>query len=193
MAIELVGNWKKGFACDVHTLKSVYTGVNEYGYHSWDTIRTEMGELVHQLKNRGDKSAVEKIVDLLLLQYQWPESMDAIIPIPPTNRDRAIQPVREIAREFGARIGVPVLEDVIEKRSRCAELKNVDDPETRKDLLTKYMVLTGKHDLAEKNILLMDDVYRSGSTLWVATDKLYSQAGAGNVFVLTMTKTRSRR
>ncbi len=50
MSIELRGNWKRGFACDVHTLDSIYLGVNEFGYDQWENVRSEMGELLYQLK-----------------------------------------------------------------------------------------------------------------------------------------------
>ena len=50
MSIELLGNWKKGFAYDVHTLDSVYMGADEFGHDHWKTTRSEMGELVYRLK-----------------------------------------------------------------------------------------------------------------------------------------------
>lgn len=43
MTIEIKGNWKKGFAYDVHTLDSVYMGVDEVGRARWDATRSEMG------------------------------------------------------------------------------------------------------------------------------------------------------
>jgi predicted amidophosphoribosyltransferase len=100
MSIEIRGRWKKGFAHDVHTLGSVYMGVDEYGHVRWDTTRSEMGELVYQLKYNGDTSAISKIVDLLG-KYKGLETMDAIIPIPSTNKSRVTQPVYAIARELG--------------------------------------------------------------------------------------------
>ena len=42
-------------------------------------------------------------------------------------------------------------------------------------------------------ILLVDDLYRSGTTLRVATDLLKTTGKAEKVSVLTMTKTRSNR
>lgn len=193
MTIELKGNWKKGFAYDVHTLDSVYMGVDEHGHNRWDTTRSDMGELVYQLKYRRDKSVVGKIVDLIERKYKGLETLDAIIPIPSTKKSRTTQPVYEIARELGARIDVPVLEDVLEKRAGGPELKSVDDPHERKKLLKEHMVLISEHNLAGKNVLLVDDLYRSGATLSIATDILYQQAKAKGVFVLTMTKTRSKR
>ncbi len=116
MTIELKGNWKRGFAYDVHTLDSVYMGVDEYGHNRWETTRSRMGELVYQLKYQQDKRVLSKIVDLLE-KYKGLETMDAVIPIPSTNQNRATQPVCAIARELGARIDVPVLEDALEKRA----------------------------------------------------------------------------
>lgn len=109
MTIELKGNWKKGFAYDIHTLDSTYMGVDEYGHNRWETTRSEMGDLVYRLKYQGDNSAVCRIVDLLG-RYKGLETMDAIIPIPSTNKHRKTQPVYLIARELGARLKVPVLE-----------------------------------------------------------------------------------
>ncbi len=192
MTIEIKGNWRKGFAFDVHTLGSVYMGVDEFGHDRWDTTRTEMGELVYRLKYQNDISTIAKIVDLLG-KYKGLETMDAIVPIPSTNKQRPIKPVCEIARELGKRVEVPVMLDVLEKSHGGKELKNVDDPDERKRLLQESLKLTGKHDLFGKNILLLDDLYRSGTTLTVASEILYIQAKVKDVFVLAMTKTRRKK
>ncbi|MGB3916461.1 MAG: ComF family protein [Thiothrix litoralis] len=192
MTIELKGNWKRGFACDVHTLDSVYMGVDEHGHDSWQTTRSEMGELLYRLKYQGDASVVGQIVDRLG-KYKGLETMDAIIPVPSTNKQRKIQPVLAIAQALAKRINVPVLDNVLKKQIGGQELKNVDDPQERQALLKTSLTLNPKANLAGKNILLLDDLYRSGSTLTVATDILYQQAKVKNVFVLVMTKTRSKR
>lgn len=168
-------------------------GVDEYGHNHWNTTRSEMGELVYQLKYNGDKSAVRKIVDRLLGKFKGLETMDAIIPIPSTNKHRLTQPVVEIARELGAKLKVSVLENVLEKQTGGRELKNIDNPQERIKLLKENMLLSNVHHLAGQNVLLLDDLYRSGLTLSVATAILYEQAKVNNVYVLTMTKTRSNR
>jgi predicted amidophosphoribosyltransferase len=55
------------------------------------------------------------------------------------------------------------------------------------------MTLTQKTDLSEKKILLIDDLFDTGSTLSVATEVLYAAGNAKTVCVLTLTKTRSNR
>ena len=192
MTIDIKGNWHKGLAFDVHTLSSTYLGVDGAGYDRWESTRSEMGELVYQLKYRGRKANIEKIADLISKKIKGLETFDAIIPIPPTNRNRAIQPVMEIAKELGRRKRVKVL-DILEKEKTDKEIKNVDDPKERKALLKKAMKLSGNHDISGKKVLLLDDLYRSGITLQVATDLLYKKAKVDTVCVLTLTKTRSNR
>jgi len=55
------------------------------------------------------------------------------------------------------------------------------------------MQISQKYNLSNQNILLVDDLYRSGSTLQVATELLYNNCNVKDVYVLTMTKTRSNR
>jgi len=192
MTIKIKGNWKKGFAYDVHTLDSVYLGPDEYGHKHFDNTYSEMGELVKQLKYKNDKSAVGKIVDLLE-KFNGIENFDAIIPIPSTNKNRAYQPVDEVAQELGKRNGVKVLVGLLSKKAGGKELKNVNDPDERKELLKDAITLSGDSDISGQNILLLDDLYRSGATLSVATDILLEEAKVESVSVLAMTKTRVKR
>ena len=192
MTIEIKGNWKKGFAYDVHTLDSVYLGPDEYGHDRFENTYSEMGELVKQLKYKNDKSAVKKIVDLLK-KYKGIEKFDAIIPIPSTKKNRAYQPVNEIATELGERNGVKVLVGLFTKKAGGPELKNVNDPDKRKELLKDAISLSGDSDISGQNVLLLDDLYRSGATLSVATEILIEEAKVASGSVLTMTKTRVKR
>lgn len=192
MTIKIAGNWKSGLAFDVHTLSSTYIGPNEFGHDQWENVRSEMGELVYKLKYRNDRSALEPIV-ALLDKIKGIEQFDYIIPIPPTHRSRAFQPVTEIARAIGRRRGVEVRADFLKKRDGGEQLKNVHDPEEREKLLRASLHIDNDRSMAERDVLLVDDLYRSGATLSVATGLLYDEAKAKTVCVLTMTKTRSKR
>jgi len=192
MAIELIGNWEKGFALDLHTKSSEYLGVDEFGRDCFDTKRTEIGELVYKLKYGADMSSVSKLVACIQQNMRGLEKLDYLVPVPPS-KARAVQPVFLIAEELSKRIKVPFIRDAILKVKRTPEIKGVFDQKEREALLATAYEYNDKYDLANKNILLLDDLYRSGTTLRVITSILYKNAMVKNVFVITLTKTRSLR
>ena len=151
-----------------------------------------MGALVHKLKYRHHKTALPAIIALLDTKIKGIDQFDYIIPLPPTDARRAFQPVTEIALALGQHYGVKVLPDFLAKKPGGPQLKNVDDLEKRTDLLRTALCISSDISVAGCAILLVDDLYRSGATLTVATELLYG-AGARKVSVLTMTKTRSKR
>lgn len=186
------GNWVEGIAYDLHTLTSKKLGPGKNGHGVYDTKRTEMGELVYKLKYQQDITVVKNIVDLIQKVVDF-SKVDAIVTIPPSNVHRAHQPVEAIASEVGKRFETVVYYDALEKTSCSQQLKEIKDRDKRMEVLKKTMQVTGKRDLTGKTILLLDDLYRSGSTLNVATQLLLENAKVENVYVLTMTKTRSNR
>jgi predicted amidophosphoribosyltransferase len=192
MAHTLKGNWKNGLAYDLHTISSIFLGQDEFGHNRFDTIRSKMGELVYQLKYKNDKSIVEEIITLLLTDIKGFENMDSIIATPPSNLNRENQPVFLIATALGKKLNIPVYLDCLIKDSN-EELKNITDPIERYLILKKFMKTSQKYDLSNQRILLIDDLYRSGATLRVATELLYNNCNVKDVYVLTMTKTRSNR
>jgi competence protein ComFC len=191
MPYDLEGNWKRGNAFDLHTTSSVYLGVDESGRDRFETTRSEMGDLVYRLKYRGDRGALARIVELLDT-IKGVETFDYLVPIPPTKKDRAVQPVQMIAEELGKRRGVKVLPGLSSNHGD-AELKGISDPIEREDRLKEAIRLEKAPEITGKKLLLIDDLYRSGATLRIATELLYTKGNAGSVSVLAMTKTRSAR
>ena len=191
MAITLEGNWHAGKAFDLHTVSSTHLGVDAFGHDRFDNTRSAMGELVYKLKYNHDKSALQGIVELLD-EIGGIENFDLLVPIPPTKKNRPFQPVELIALALGERRKVKVWPDLL-SNDGDEELKGITDPVARLEKLQAAMKLAKGADLAGKNILLIDDLYRSGSTLGIATNLLLKEGKAASVCVLTMTKTRSNR
>lgn len=187
----IAGNWLKGIALDIHTLSSVKVGVNEAGHDVFDTTRSELGQLLYRLKYSSDLQAAQEIIDTAAAYLQPSRSkFDLIVPVPPSAQ-RAVQPVITIANGVSTKLQLPLGQCITATRP-TAQLKGVTDPEERKKLLDGLFSVDAKQT-AGKNILLFDDLFRSGSTMNAITDVLMKDGKASNVYALTITKTRSNR
>lgn len=190
--IKIDGNWKAGYAIDLHTISSVYLGDNPDGQPQFENDRSEIGELVNRLKYHSDEMAIPKIIEIINKNLKNIQAVDFIIPVPPSNLNRTFQPVYRIVEELSKSSSVPFLKDVIYK-TNIEELKSITNPEKREAVLRDSLKLNSQIDIENRIILLIDDVYRSGATVRAVTDLLYNQAKVKSVYLLTMTKTRSNR
>ena len=94
---QIIGKSREGYALDVHTISSVPIGHNEFGHMQFETIRSEVGELLYRLKNRGDRKVVDELGDAAATFLRhWGPGIDIIVPVPASNA-RALQPVALIA------------------------------------------------------------------------------------------------
>lgn len=189
--LTLDGPWSAGAVLErQHTLGSEFLGHDSYGHPQFNTTRSELGELVFRLKNRNDKTTLDPIADVAAeFVAGWRVEVDAVVPVPPS-RSRAFQPVVEIAKAIGARLGKPVLVDAVAKSKQTPELKNVFDYNERHELLDGAFEVNGPV-VSGVRVLLVDDLYRSGATAEVVAKALVD-AGASEVYFLAMTKTRTR-
>lgn len=187
----IAGNWKAGVALDFHTISSTPIGHNEYGHMQFETIRPEIAELLYQLKYRSDQSAAQSIIDTAA-KFLSPRrsKFNLIIPVPPSTQ-RAIQPVLVLATGIGKALGVPVVSCVSTTRP-TSQLKSVTDPEERKALLDGLYAVDGTKTRG-KDILLFDDLFRSGATMNAITELLLENGRASTVRALTVTRTRSNQ
>ncbi len=96
---KISGNWREGFALDLHTTSSEFMGHDEFGHPVFDTKRSEIGELLYRLKFKADKSVLEEILETVInfLNNTWKISntLDCVIPVPPSNVAREFQPVMD--------------------------------------------------------------------------------------------------
>ncbi len=142
--IKLTGDWQEGFALDVHTISSTFLGYDEYGHEVFDTQRSEIGELLYQLKYKADKTAINEIVAAVskFLVSDWKVSVDAIVPVPPSKTNRVIQPVIVIAKGVSTSLKIPYVEALV-KTKGTPELKNIFDYQRRSELLKDAFEIRG--------------------------------------------------
>lgn len=188
---KIAGNWRAGVALDVHTTSSTFTGYNEAGHPTFDTARSELGALLHRLKYRADQSAASEII-MAAAGFLTPHraKVDLIVPVPPSAA-RAVQPVIVLANGVGSSLGIPVVQCVTPTRP-TTQLKSVDDAGERMKLLEGLYAVDNRYTVG-KNVLLFDDLFRSGATMNAIAELLKLKGGVASIRVLTITRTRSNQ
>ncbi len=199
---KLRGHWKEGYALDFHTLSSHALKdadgndiLDNHGRVKWDTKYTPIGEELYKLKYWKEKSHVKALAVCaaeFVNDYKDKWQLDVIIPVPPSDINRDFQPVYELAKVMGLCCNLPVDFTILSKLKATSQLKEIEEPERRKE------ILKGVFDIADGildgvNVLLFDDLYRSGETLNAVCDVVMNKGMAANVYALTITKTRTKR
>jgi len=150
---------------------------------------------MHHLKYWKERHRAETIGNVAsewLLKQLGTWKINVIIPIPPSDTTREFQPVYEIVKRLSSTCKIPVDFTSLKKIKTTTPQKEIIDIEQRKEELRGAFAIPS-NSLSGKNVLLFDDLYRSGETLNAVCDILFNKGKAANVYVLTITKTRSNR
>lgn len=180
----LHGNWDLGYALDIHTIYSVYVGDNESGYPQYDTLRTDLGELLYQIKYKKYYSKIEDVIDLIadFVVKNFKGKVDWVLPVPPT-KNRRVQHVEVIAQEIAELLDCKFSNNVLVNNSHD-EAKNSS---SQRDI-SKVRIASTK-----RNILLIDDITNSGDTADVCTNLLKSDPNIEKVYFITLTIRKTSR
>lgn len=170
------GPWDDGYALDWHTLSSTFIGNNQFGHPMFDTKRPPVGQLLYRLKYQRDWTAVDPLAATAenFIRNTWGGEIDAIVPVPPSNV-RPIQPVAVVADALAARLGVPVCTDCIMKVKKTPQLKDIKEYDKRVEVLTGAFAVASEQT-REKDLLLFDDLFRSGATVRAIVELLKERA-----------------
>lgn len=187
---ELAGVWKLGYSLDKHTTCSIPIGPNQFGHMQFDTTRPEAGEALFQLKYRYDYSQIP------IIAQQMHDSLDAsfgsvglVIPMPPSKL-RARQPVIEIAREVARLKGVPCFENLLVKTSATPPMKDIASREEKVETLMGAFTVNDVLNDGLYDVLIIDDLFDTGSSLEAATNVVNSYSKIRDVYVATVTRKR---
>lgn len=192
---KVFGNWFEGYTLDLHTISSTFLGYDEFGHEVFDTKRSDLGELLYKLKYKQNKNVlvdiIEVSVNFLINDWRINDIIDGIIPMPPSRTHRKLQPVIEISRGISVGLKIPLFENILRKDRERPELKKVFDYHERLEILKdNFIINDGPALIKGKQVLLFDDLFRSGATLNAVTEVIYREGKAQKVYVLALTRTR---
>jgi predicted amidophosphoribosyltransferase len=186
IAIRINGAWTDGYSLDRHTISSEYIGEDVYGNKQYKTVHTDVGELLYRLKYNGHHDTSDAIVEkagVFLDEWLRDKKIDIVLPAPPTKL-REIQPVFLIAEGIAKRYRLPYSDAVLAKN---ADIQAKDMTKSEKDMRGGVKLL--KFAKRRCNILIVDDIYSTGSTLGECVRVLRSDKLVQDVYVFTVTKT----
>ena len=126
--------WSWGYALDVHSVSSIPIGYDDFGHMQFETTRSEVGEMLYQLKYRNDDTQVDLIAQIAAeflkqtLQYKRPTHR--MVPVPPSTK-RKRQPVYLLAHAIAGQLNITVLESAVQRVTSTSAAKNTEDIDQR--------------------------------------------------------------
>ena len=141
-------------------------------YRKFRPLAVVLGKIVHE-SLRGEE-------DL------WRE-IDLIVPVPlhkKRRRERGFNQSEEIGREIGKRAHIPVVRNALRKIRNTPPQTTLEHRERAGNVRGAYVV-GRKNVIKGKNVLLVDDVYTTGSTLGECA-RILRREGAADVRAVTV-------
>lgn len=107
---------------------------------------------------------------------------DALVPVPvhpSRRRKRGYNQAELLAEIISAHTGIPVRADLIARQKKTVPQKELDEKQRQNNLKKAFKIL--KNDVKLDTIVIIDDIYTTGSTIDTMTAVLYS-AGVSRVY-----------
>ena len=168
-------------------MKAHFTTFKVAGYSALSIYRYDdkIQSLLYQLKGCYDI----EIADVFLLRYKRELSLYfhsyVVVPIPSFEHDDKLREFNHVEEIFKS-LNLP-MKKLFRKTKK---VKQADLTADKRKLINKYIELIDDIDLSKTRVLLVDDVYTTGSTI-KACISLIQKLHPKNIKVLVMSKTES--
>lgn len=110
---------------------------------------------------------------------------DVLVPVPihfTRKRERGYNQAEVLAREIGKRMEIPVAVNLIRRVKKTLPQKLLDDVERQNNLKRAFKI--DRNDVKLKRVIIIDDIYTTGSTIDACAVEL-KRAGVEKVFFIT--------
>lgn len=156
---------------------------------------TEVKDLIYRYKYRGEKYLSTPMIHWMtggLESIGW--DFDVIVPVPLhpiREKQRGFNQSRLLAKGISENIGVPLMDKSLIRIKNTPQQARLSGHERRKNLMGAFQVKELKNGpggpdiFEEKTVLLVDDVYTTGSTADQCARVLLG-SGAKRVYIITL-------
>ena len=157
----------------------------------FDTTRTEVGEALFQLKNRGDWDQVEPLAQELATRVipLFPD-IGLIVPVP-ASKTRARQPVFEIAAALAKKMGLTYFDNIVQKAPAVAGAPQLKDLKTKAEkvaaLADRFSINDQINGEGKWNVLVIDDLFDSGASMETVCVALETYNKIDKIYVAVLT------
>lgn len=165
----------------------------EYGYSLWvyDSI---MKKSISDFKYNHKREYARYYIEKVILSYGNSIKRlapDAIVPVPihkSKYRERGYNQAEILAKGIGKELEIPVLPQLLIRDKKTLPQKQLSDKERLKNLKEAFVVSNkalNDYPKRLKRILLVDDIYTTGSTIEACTGEL-KRNGIEHVYFITL-------
>lgn len=188
---QISGAFSNGYALDKHIVSSVFIGDDEWGHPQFDTTRTPAGEVVFQLKYRGDFDQVKPLAKAVVRNIVPHFPKIGLVMPAPASTTRQRQPVHEVARVVAERMSVPLFDNLIKKSAVAANTGSLKNMKTRDEkdeaLRGRYLLNKAISNKGCWNVLVVDDLYHTGATMDAVCSLLRQYDKVSGIYVAALT------
>lgn len=176
---------RQEFCYDCSRKKHVYQqGIAVFGYQS--PVAQSLYQLkYHARKEYGIFYGHYAAVCAKKQIQAW--KIEVLIPVPlhPSRlAKRGYNQAEVIARAMGEKLNLPVVTDAVKRVEKTKPLKELNPQERRKSLQRAFM--PAKNQAHWKNVLIIDDIYTTGSTIDAVSRVLKETQRAEVIYFLTI-------
>lgn len=189
--MKIADGWSDGLVLDWHVAHSEFLGHNQFGHPEYNTIRTEVGEALFQLKYRSDLTQIDALARTMadVIRLNFP-TVAFIVPMPPS-KVRSVQPLMFLVEKVAEFLDIPQFDNILLKNGTTPPMKDIGTREEKiQALMGCFQINNAITNDGKWDVLILDDLYSSGASLSAATKAMSTYDKVDNIYVAAFSRTK---